>query len=204
MQNFKNWVLSGIVALGLSVFGGSTASAYTIDIQGGDISPQAVSNVLVLTNTVTTTAAESFNAWQWSIACTGCVIIDWTWNEFVPGIMNWNNQVFGAPIGPIPSIPAGGTANINTLGGFGSSWSGASTFAVGTVTVQVTATTGSVTPYLANVGEGFSQGGVVAAPSGLTGVTWSAVPEPVTTLLLGLGVATLGLTVRRSRKGAGT
>jgi hypothetical protein len=191
MQNrmCSSWLsLAAAIAI-LAV--GSQAGAYTIDLQpNGVLPPPTPSNIVILTNTVTTTAGELYNAWQWSIGCAGCTTPGYTYNEFAPGLMFWNNQVYGAPV---PTNNVG--TSILTIGGFGSSWSGASTFTVGWVTIHVTASSGMVSPYLANVGEGFSQAGVVAPISGITGASWGEIPEPGTALLLAVGLA--GLANRR-------
>ena len=189
MLNGKLIALAAAIAiLGM----GSQAGAYTIDLSPNGGIAVSPSSVIVLTNTATTTAGEVWNAWQWSIGCSGCTTLGYTYNEFVPGLMNWNNQVYGAPL-----IANNTGTSILTIGGFGSSWSGASTFTVGWVTIHVTAASGTVTPYLANVGEGFSQGGVVAPISGIAGASW--VPEPGTAMLLALGLSGLGMMGRRNR-----
>jgi hypothetical protein len=195
MLNSRTFAMAAAIAI-LSF--GSHAGAYTIDVStagpsGGneDLGTLGNSDTIVLVNTVTTTAGESFNAWQWSIACAGCVVTGYTYNEFAPALMWWNNQVYGAPQ-PLFGIPG----NVTGIGGDGSDWVGAGTFTVGFVTIHVTGE-GGANVFLGG-GEGFgaSLGGTVL-PTALNGATW-VVPEPGTAMLLALGLSGLGIMGRRN------
>jgi hypothetical protein len=186
-----------------------TAGAANIGIQGGDISPQSGSNIVVLNHTWRIETTESVEAWAWSISCTGCQIVAYNMN-----------YAFGAPSGPpngtstvqwqapgysalTTTLPAFVYANNGSEAGSIGGASAGGAFVgngldvlIGWVTVHVTATSGSVTPFVTPFLEGIAFGGLII-PTTFSAVTWS--PEPGTAMLIALGLGGLGVMGRRNR-----
>jgi hypothetical protein len=208
--SFKRFLASSL--LSFAVLWALPASAANISlVPNGDLGAVSIDDVIVLDNTWLIETTENPEVFAWSFACDGCTILSYhakyafgapAGDPSGPGNMDWQGD-FSA-IGPtLPNYSNDG-AVAGSMGGviIGGFFGNGNDISLGTLTIQITAATGSVTPFF-HPRDGMLAPGVVPIPTALIGATW-VVPEPVPgpglLSALGILVAGLGLTVLGSRR----